>query len=63
MINRQRIIASLCAMFNSVHGNAQAPTWLLTLHHGSSDEVLVARLANWRANYPAEYQQHGIYVM
>jgi hypothetical protein len=61
MINRARVIASLLAMFKAEHGST--PQWLLELHHRSDDETLVARLANWRTNYPAHYQRHGLYVM
>ena len=61
MINRTRIIASLLAMFKAEHGSI--PTWLVQLHHTASDETLIARLSNWRQNYPAHYQQHGVYVM
>lgn len=60
---RQRVIASLVAMFNAEHGNTEAPAWLLELHHRSTDDLLVARLANWRTNYPAHYARHGVYVM
>ena len=60
-MNRQRIIASLCSMFEAEHGSV--PQWLLDLHHRSDDETLVARLANWRQNYPTHYQRHGLYVM
>lgn len=60
---RQRVIASLVAMFNAEHDNTEAPAWLLELHHRSTDAELIARLSNWRANYPAHYQQHGLYVM
>jgi len=61
MINRSRIIASLLTMFTAEHGTC--PQWLVDLHHRSDDETLVARLANWRQNYPNHYQQYGIYVM
>ena len=61
MINRARIIASLLAMFEAEHGSI--PAWLVQLHHTASDDLLVARLANWRTNYPTHYQQHGLYVM
>lgn len=60
---RKRLIDSLCAMFNDVHGNQITPAWLLELHNDSSDDVLLARMQNWRANYPQQYHQHGIYVM
>ena len=60
---RQNVIASLVAMFNAEHGNTEAPAWLLELHHRSTDAQLTASLANWRANYPAHYTQHGLYVM
>ena len=63
MINRSRIIASLVAMFNAEHGTSTAPAWLLELHHRSDDATLLARLSNWRQNYPAHYQRHGLYVM
>ena len=58
---RQRVIASLLAMFKAEHGST--PQWLIDLHHRSSDDLLVARLTNWRANYPAHYSRHGLYVM
>ena len=61
MIDRARTITSLLLMFQAEHGSI--PTWLVQLHHTASDEVLIARLANWRQNYPAHYQQHGVYVM
>ncbi|UNH61133.1 hypothetical protein SSZBM1_16 [Synechococcus phage S-SZBM1] len=61
MINRSRVISSLLQMFQAEHGTI--PTWLVQLHHSATDDLLIARLANWRANYPAHYQQHGIYVM
>ena len=60
---RQRLIDSLCAMFNEYHGNETTPNWLLCLHDMSSDEMLIARMANWQANYPELWQRHGIYVM
>lgn len=60
---RQRLIDSICAMFNEYHGNAVSPDWLLELMHTSTDDVLIARLNNWRANYPEQWQRHGIYVM
>jgi hypothetical protein len=63
MINRSRIIASLCSMFNAYHGNDTTPAWVLELHHASTDGMLVARLQNWRENYPEQYAQHGLYVM
>ena len=61
MINRNRVIASLLAMFEAEHGSI--PQWLVELHHRSDDETLTARLANWRINYPALYAAHGTYVM
>ena len=61
MIDRNRIITSLLLMFKAEHG--AIPTWLVQLHHTASDETLIARLSNWRQNYPAHYQQHGVYVM
>lgn len=60
---RQRLIDSICAMFNEYHGNAVSPDWLLELQHNSTDEELIVRLSNWRANYPELWQRHGIYVM
>lgn len=60
---RQRVISSLCAMFNAENGNAQTPAWLLELHHRSTDAELTARLSNWRSNYPQHYARHGLYVM
>lgn len=60
---RQRLIDSICAMFNDYHGNAVSPDWLLELMHTSTDDVLIARLNNWRRNYPEQFQRHGIYVM
>ena len=60
---RQNVIASLVAMFNAEHNNTEAPTWLLELHHRSTDAELVARLTNWRTNYPQHYSRHGLYVM
>lgn len=60
---RQRVIASLVAMFNAEHGNTEAPAWLLELHHRSTDAELTARLSNWRANYPQHFASHGLYVM
>ena len=61
MINRNRVIASLLAMFEAEHGSI--PQWLVELHHRADDDTLIARLANWRANYPALYAAHGTYVM
>jgi hypothetical protein len=61
MIDRNRIITSLLLMFQAEHGSI--PTWLVQLHHTADDATLIARLANWRQNYPAHYQQHGVYVM
>ena len=58
---RNRIIASLLAMFEAEHGNI--PTWLIELHHRSDDEMLLERLSNWRLNYPHHFAQHGIFVM
>jgi hypothetical protein len=63
MINRARIIASLCSMFDAYHGNSETPVWLLELHHRADDQTLVARLANWCQNHPEQWAQHGIYVM
>ena len=62
-MTRSRIIASLCAMFDAEHGNDQTPAWLLELHHRSTDAELLARLENWRVNYPHHHQRHGLYVM
>jgi len=58
---RNRIIASLLAMFEAEHGST--PTWLIELHHRSDDEMLLERLSNWRLNYPQHFAQHGIFVM
>lgn len=58
---RQRAIASLLAMFKAEHGST--PQWLVDLHHRADDALLLQRLANWRANYPQHYAQHGLYVM
>jgi len=58
---RTRAIASLLAMFKAEHGST--PAWLVELHHRADDALLLQRLANWRQNYPAHYQQHGVYVM
>jgi hypothetical protein len=58
---RQRAIASLLAMFKAEHGSTRQ--WLLNLHHSADDQTLIARLSNWRANYPQHYAQHGLYVM
>jgi len=58
---RQRVIVSLLAMFEAEHGST--PQWLLNLHHSSDDQTLIARLSNWRANYPQHFAQHGLYVM
>lgn len=63
MLNRSRIIASLCTMFNAYHGNAETPAWLLELHHRSDDETLLARLGNWQANHPEQFSRHGLYVL
>lgn len=63
MIDRDRIIASLIAMFNAEHGNVTTPTWLVELHHRSDDATLLARMDNWRQNYPQHFQRHGLYVM
>jgi ferric-dicitrate binding protein FerR (iron transport regulator) len=60
---RQRVISSLVAMFNAEHNNSEAPAWLLTLHHTSDDATLLARLANWKQNYPQHFASHGLYVM
>lgn len=60
---RQRLIDSICAMFNDYHGNAVSPDWLLELMHTSTDDELIARLNNWRRNYPEQFQRHGIHVM
>lgn len=61
-MNRTRIINSLCAMFNMAHNNSTTPDWLIELHNSSTDDVLIARMENWRNNYPKEFVQHGIYV-
>ena len=58
---RNRIIASLLAMFEAEHGST--PMWLIELHHRSDDEMLLSRLSNWRLNYPHHFAQHGIFVM
>jgi hypothetical protein len=58
---RTRAIASLLAMFKAEHGST--PQWLIELHHRADDQTLIARLANWRTNYPALYAAHGLYVM
>jgi len=58
---RTRAIASLLAMFQAEHGST--PQWLIDLHHRADDALLLQRLANWRANYPALYAAHGLYVM
>jgi len=58
---RTRAIASLLAMFKAEHGST--PAWLVELHHRADDALLLQRLANWRANYPALYAAHGFYVM
>jgi len=58
---RSRAIASLLAMFQAEHGSI--PQWLIELHHRADDQTLLARLANWRINYPAHYAAHGLYVM
>ena len=58
---RTRAIASLLAMFKAEHGST--PQWLIDLHHRADDALLLQRLANWRANYPALYAAHGLYVM
>jgi len=58
---RNRIIASLLAMFEAEHGST--PTWLIELHHRPDDEMLLERLSNWRLNYPQHFAQHGVYVM
>jgi hypothetical protein len=60
---RQRVIASLVAMFNTEHGNTETPAWLLELHHRSTDAELLSRLGNWQTNYPQHYSRHGLYVM
>ena len=60
---RQRAIAALCSMFNAEHGNSETPTWLLELHHRSTDADLLARLENWKANYPQHFARFGFYVM
>ena len=61
MINRNRVIASLLAMFKAEHGST--PAWLVDLHHRADDATLIARLNNWCANYPEHWVKHGIYVM
>jgi hypothetical protein len=48
-------------MFKAEHGST--PQWLVDLHHRADDALLLQRLANWRANYPQHYAQHGLYVM
>jgi hypothetical protein len=58
---RTRAIAALLAMFKAEHGST--PQWLIDLHHRADDALLLQRLANWRANYPALYAAHGLYVM
>jgi hypothetical protein len=58
---RQRAIASLLALFKAEHGTT--PQWLIELHHRADDQTLIERLANWKANYPQHFSQHGLYVM
>lgn len=60
---RTRTIASLLAMFNAEHQLSESPSWLLELHSNSDDATLLARLTNWRTNYPQHFAAHGIYVM
>lgn len=60
-MTRQRLIASLIAMFEAEHGST--PQWMIDLHHRSTDEELIARQNNWRQNYPHHHQRHGLYVM
>lgn len=62
-ITRTRTIASLLAMFNAEHELSESPAWLIELHNSSDDATLLARLSNWRANYPQHFAAHGIYVM
>lgn len=61
MINRSRVISSLLMMFTAEHGTC--PDWLVKLQNDADDATLIARLANWRINYPHHYQQYGVYVM
>lgn len=62
-MNRARIINSLCAMFNMANDLSFTPAWVMELHNASDDVTLAARMANWMKNYPAEYAEHGIYIM
>lgn len=63
MSNRNRLISSLIAMFNEVHGNDIAPDWLVAMYERASDDELRRKMGNWQQNYPAEWQRHGIYCM
>jgi hypothetical protein len=58
-----RVINSICAMFNDYHGNETTPSWVMELLTQSSLEDNLQRLNNWRANYPNQWQRYGIYVM
>jgi hypothetical protein len=60
---RNRLISSLTSMFNEVHDNETAPSWLVELHNKASDDELRKRMSNWQRNYPSEWQRHGIYCM
>lgn len=62
MMNRSKIINSLCAMFNDVHENQVALDWLIKLHNESDNQTLISRINNWRHNYPEQYNKHGIFV-
>ena len=60
---RNRVILSLVLMFCDEHELDSAPAWLLELHTTSDNNTLLARLANWRLNYPQHFANHGLYVM
>lgn len=60
---RQKLIKSIFAMFNDYHGNETTPNWLQLMTEKCADDELIARMQNWRRNYPELWQRHGIYVM
>jgi|OM-RGC.v1.032950257 hypothetical protein len=63
VMNRERIIDILCNMFNDYHNNTKTPAWLIDLHNESDNATLIARLENWRRNYPQQYARHATYVL
>ena len=63
MNHRQRLINSMCAMFNEQNGLKSSPAWLLELYAGMSDKMITEMANNWMKVQPKLYSKHGLYVM